>query len=86
MAMPSQCTWNAAISATAVMLAVLAPAASSASAAVPIVANTWAFTNATDAAWSVLQEGHADGSAALRAVEEVLLHFRYRHAIHHTTT
>lgn len=57
----------------AILLAIASLSASGAYAALPIIANTWAFTNATDAAWRMLQ-GHAGAaSAALRAVEQVLL-------------
>ena len=38
----------------------------------PVVINTWAFTDATDAAWAVLASGNSN-SAALDAVEEVCM-------------
>lgn len=53
------------------LLSILVLGAEFAAAAVPLVANTWAFTNATDRAWHVLQHAPADGTAALEAVEQV---------------
>lgn len=47
-----------------ILMLILSPAA--ALAGPPIVLNTWAFTNATNAAWDVLQES----SSALDAVEQ----------------
>ncbi len=41
------------------------------SSALPIVANTWAFTNATESAWKILIEGSRRVSAVLDAVEQV---------------
>ena len=38
----------------------------------PIVVNTWAFTDATDAAWAMLASGNSKLSA-LDAVEEVCM-------------
>ena len=56
----------------AVLLASLS-ATAGASAAVPIVASTWAFTNATEAAWTALQEHGGAPSSVLRAVEQVMV-------------
>jgi hypothetical protein len=65
----------------AMLLALASLVAAGASAAVPIVANTWAFTNATEAAWTVLHENEGDPSSALKAVEQVvLLHIACRQA------
>lgn len=61
-----------------VCLVLLALAASArgglACGALPIVANTWAFTNATDRAWTVLNQASGDTGAALAAVEQVPWH------------
>lgn len=57
----------------AMLLALAALPAHGASAALPIIANTWAFTNATEAAWRALHDEDGAGSAVLRAVEQVLL-------------
>lgn len=52
------------------LLSMLVSGVDIAAAAVPIVANTWAFTNATDRAWNALHHAPADGTAALTAVEQ----------------
>jgi hypothetical protein len=58
---------------TAVLLALASLSAGGTSAAVPIVANTWAFTNATEASWRALHTHAGPGLAVLKAVEQVLL-------------